>query len=118
MDISPTAIALAQDRCRSLSNVNVQQGALPDQLPDGEFDLIVFSEIGYYFEPKILLAVAQELVSRMSSDGIFLAAHWLGTSPDHLLNGDQVHELLDSMNLRRLRSERFEGFRLDCWRRT
>jgi len=118
MDISPTAIVRAQDRCRSLSNVVIRQGALPDQIPQGQFDLIVFSEIGYYFDPKTLLAVAQELVNRLTSDGIFLAAHWLGASPDHLLDGDQVHGILASMNLPLISSERYEGFRLDGWRRS
>ena len=118
IDISPTAVARAQDRCRSLPNVGIQQGALPDQIPGGTFDLVVFSDIGYYFEAAALRAIARDLVSRMSSDGILLAAHWLGTSHDHLLSGDQVHEVLGSMNLPPVQSERHEGFRLDCWRRT
>ena len=31
-------------------NVTIVEGALPDDLPQDTFDLIVFSEIGYYFE--------------------------------------------------------------------
>ena len=117
LDISPTAVSRAQDRCRPLANVTVRRGALPDQMPDGTFDLIVFSEIGYYFDPPALAAIANDLSNRLRSPGVLLAAHWLGTSPDHRLTGDQVHEVLIASIPMPARSRRYEGFRLDCWSR-
>ena len=117
-DISPTAIAQAKSRTKHLPNVRTTCGALPDFIPTGDFDLIIFSEIGYYFTEGALLTVATTLVSRNCASGVFLAAHWLGNSPDHLLSGDRVHEILAQLpNLVLQHAERHEGFRLDVWTR-
>jgi SAM-dependent methyltransferase len=117
MDISPTAVSRAQDRCRGLSNVTIVQGSVPGQIPDGSFDLIVFSEIGYYFDGSTLVSLARKLADRLTSGGVLLAVHWLGASPDHRLTGDQVHELLGRTELAPAMSRHYQGFRLDCWSR-
>ena len=31
--------------------------------------------------------------------GTFLAAHWLGWSPDHVLDGDRVHRVLQTIQI-------------------
>ena len=119
LDISATAISQARDRTRHLHNVRTTCGTLPDFLPSGTFDLIIFSEIGYYFTTSDLFAVATLLTSRICSSGVFLAAHWLGESPDHLLSGDTVHEVLGRIPALTLQhAERHPGFRLDVWTRT
>jgi SAM-dependent methyltransferase len=118
MDISETAVKKARERCREFSNVDFRVGGLPHQMPDGEFDLIVFSEIGYYFEEDSLHDLGNMLVRRVRTSGTLLAAHWLGSSKDHLLGGDRVHEILNGLSALRLeRSERHAGFRLDRWMR-
>jgi SAM-dependent methyltransferase len=118
MDISAAAIDRAKRRCSGLPNVDLRVGGLPHQIPDGTFDLIVFSEIGYYFEETHLQDLAKTLVQRIGPSGTLLAAHWLGTSKDHVLSGDRVHEILRSLDgLRLVYSERHEGFRLDRWER-
>lgn len=118
IDISPTAVNRASERCRELANVNVACGALPESIPAGKFDLIVFSEIGYYFRRSRLMELGNRLISNISSSGTFLAAHWLGKSPDHLLTGDEAHDVLASIpGLRHVHAERHTGFRLDRWER-
>jgi len=118
MDISATAIEQARRRCREFSNVELHVGALPDQIPQGDFDLIVFSEIGYYFEEEPLRKLGEQLVHHLQRGGTLLAAHWLGTSTDHVLSGDRVHEILGGLTDLRLElSERHAEFRLDCWGR-
>jgi SAM-dependent methyltransferase len=118
MDISPTAIAQARERTRHLDNVRTTCGALPAFIPSGTFDLIVFSEIGYYFTEQDLFAVATAVTSRVSTSGVFVAAHWLGDSSDHLLSGDRVHEILNQVPDFILRhGQRHTGFRLDVWTR-
>jgi SAM-dependent methyltransferase len=116
MDISPTAVARARLHCEHLPNVQILCGSLPEMIPDGEFDLVVFSEIGYYFTEAQLSAVATELVKQMSPAATLLAVHWLGSSRDHVLDGDRVHTVLKTLpNLRLVQSERYPGFRLDRW---
>jgi SAM-dependent methyltransferase len=118
MDISALAIDRAKYRCRELPNVAFHVGGLPHQIPEGEFDLIVFSEIGYYFEEASLQELGNILVRRMRTSGTLLAAHWLGTSKDHVLSGDRVNEILSGLpGLRLDHSERHVGFRLDRWAR-
>jgi len=118
MDISPTAVRQSQERCRSYPNVTISQGVLPETIPRSDFDLIVFSEIGYYFDPLVLREIGAQLAERLTIGGVFLAVHWLGGSTDHRLTGDQVHELLNAIpGLQPMESQRHQGFRLERWAR-
>jgi protein-L-isoaspartate O-methyltransferase len=119
MDIAPTAVEQARLRCSALGNVSLRCGSLAEQLPDGRFDLIVLSEIGYYFEEKALLACTTRLAHLLSHGGILLAAHWLGASEDHILSGDRVHALLAQVRggLQHRHAERHAGFRIDSWKK-
>ena len=116
IDMSHTAILNAQQYCLSASNVDLRVGRLPQDIPEGSFDLIVFSEIGYYFEEPDLLTVGSLLVKRLEHGGVLLAAHWLGHSDDHILSGERVHEIMDRLDgLVLKQSERFKGFHLSKW---
>jgi chemotaxis methyl-accepting protein methylase len=89
---------------------------LRDAPPAGPFDLIVFSELGYYFPREQLASIAATLASRLEPGGELVAVHWLGASDDHLLHGDDVHTVLSqSLPMRLTRSARHMGFRFDAW---
>ena len=116
MDISPTAVARANAHCVGLPNVKVMCGTLPNDIPSSQFDLILFSEIGYYFNEVQLFDLSNKLIQRLNDNGIILAAHWLGYSEDHILSGDRVHEILATIPFLALEhSERHPEFRLDRW---
>jgi hypothetical protein len=116
IDISHTAVLQAQARCKHLINVEVSHGRLPQAIPTEPIDLIVFSEIGYYFQAPELLLVVRDLISRLTHGGTLLAVHWLGHSSDHQLTGDQVHQIIDATpGLNNTASRRYDGFRLDRW---
>jgi SAM-dependent methyltransferase len=118
MDISPTAVAMARQRCERYGNVSIVEGALPDDLPRDTFDLIMFSEIGYYFERGGLAGLRDSLIDHLAKRGLLVGVHWLGTSKDHLLTGDEVHEVLRSSDsLRITASQRYDGFLLESWER-
>ena len=118
IEISNEAAEQARERCRRFPDVHIACGALPEMLPDGPFDLVVFSEIGYYFQPEVLRETAERIVDMMVPGGYLVAAHWLGTSPDHVLSGDKVHSILGELDdVVLVGAEVHEGFRLDCWRR-
>jgi hypothetical protein len=115
-DISSKAVEQAIQRCELLPNVLIKQGTLPDDAPVGPFDLIVFSEVGYYFKKPQLQALIDRLIGSLESGGVFLAAHWLGASPDHILDGNEVHEVISSTKrLIHDHGEHHPGFRLDRW---
>jgi hypothetical protein len=112
-------VARARTRCAQWPGVTVEVGALPQSIPKGPFDLLVFSEVGYYFSADTLASLAAELTLRLPADGIFIAVHWLGSSMDHVLSGDEVHEILGgTAGLVRVSSRRCEGFRVEMWRRS
>jgi SAM-dependent methyltransferase len=116
IDISPTAVMLARQRCAHLSNVDICCGSLPKDVPLGTFDLVILSEVGYYFDRQELFQVGSELVGRLEHLGVLLAVHWLGHSADHLLDGDSVHEVLSHLGGLTLEcSKRHTGFRIDRW---
>jgi SAM-dependent methyltransferase len=115
-DISPTAVARARARCVGFSNVEVVCQDLRLAQPDGPFDLIVLSEIAYYFNVDTLAALAEELSSRLSEHGEFISVHWRGHSKDHVLHGDEVHRVLDhALHLEPIQQTRHPGFQLDSW---
>jgi protein-L-isoaspartate O-methyltransferase len=121
IDIAPSAVVAARRRCAGFPGVTVACADLATQCPEGPFDLIVFSELGYYFNKQQLLHVARSLAAALEVDGELIAVHWLGTSEDHLLHGNQVHVILDQALTQScvwLKGARHPGFRLDTWRRT
>jgi SAM-dependent methyltransferase len=118
IDISPTAVAVARERCSRFAHVHLQCKSLDEPNSIDDVDLLVLSEIGYYFEPDRWRALAERLVDSVMPSGTILAAHWLGQSKDHLQDGDNVHDVLRSISCISLEhSERNEGFRLDRWRK-
>ena len=113
IDFAASAIATARRRCPQ-PQVLFRVAGLPECLPLQGFDLIVLSEIGYYFTPEQWTAIVTSLVETAAPGTTFVTAHWLGSSPDHRMSGDQVHTIVRAdVNLRLLHEERHAGFRLD-----
>jgi chemotaxis methyl-accepting protein methylase len=119
VDFSPTAVKKARKRCENLSNVRIRCSPLSGEENFGRFDLVVLSEIGYYFYTPAWRELSGRFVATMNSGSTLLAAHWLGSSTDHQISGDEVHDILASnASLRLEQSERHECFRMDRWVRT
>ena len=116
-DLSPTAVARANERCASLPHVDIRCATIADTLPDESVDLLVLSEVGYYFTRDEWTGLLSRLLPSCPDGCTVLAAHWLGSSPDHRVSGDEVHEILRASPLLQLsREERHETFRLDRFR--
>jgi protein-L-isoaspartate O-methyltransferase len=119
-DIAPSAVAMARKRCANLPGVTISCADLAAQCPRGPFDLIVFSELGYYFKRVQLLGIAESLSAAMEPGGELISVHWRGTSEDHLLRGDEVHEILNDALTKScvwIKGARYPGFLVDTWRR-
>jgi protein-L-isoaspartate O-methyltransferase len=119
-DIAPTAVRLARQRCAGFSNVRIGQADMGKWVPYGPFDLIVFSELGYYFDGAALGAIIRGLAKRLEPSADFVAVHWRGDSEDHVLHGDEVHAILRETLFEPciwVKEERYREFRLDVWRR-
>ena len=116
-EVSTTALKRARERCAKQPNVQFATANLQrDALPAGTFDLIVFSEIGYYFTPPVLTEIISRLAAALDSGGEIIAVHWIGHSADHVLSGDDVHVALwRELPFRHVAGHRYPGFRLDAW---
>ena len=65
---------------------------LPVDFPEGMFDLIVLSEVLYYFAKPDLELVTQACGKAISQDGEIVLCHWLGET-DYPLTGIEASEL-------------------------
>jgi 2-polyprenyl-3-methyl-5-hydroxy-6-metoxy-1,4-benzoquinol methylase len=90
VDSSTTAIEAA--RSINGQNVTFRVANLPAKFPEGNFDLIVLSEILYYFDKADLERVAQLCIDSISQDGEIVLCHWLGET-DYPLTGVEASEL-------------------------
>jgi cyclopropane fatty-acyl-phospholipid synthase-like methyltransferase len=95
MDISRASLERASDRGLPPS-VRLRQGALPHDWPIEVFDLIVFSEVGYYFSPADLDVVISHAQHSLSADGHLIAVHWRQKVADYPLSGEEVHQTLET----------------------
>jgi predicted TPR repeat methyltransferase len=94
VDVSERAVAVAQRRLSGRENVRVERRTLPEQMPSGPFDLIVASEVLYYFPAEEMLTVLRGFERELARGGTLLAVHWQRKTETYPLQGDEVHELL------------------------
>ena len=115
-DFSPTAAATAKRRCVRLLNVRIACATFPDEVKIAPADLVILSEIGYYFSLATWQRIVAGTIARMKSGSTLLAAHWTGYSQDHQITGDEVHTILRNQPmLRHELSASMNTFRLDRW---
>jgi cyclopropane fatty-acyl-phospholipid synthase-like methyltransferase len=94
VDSAEQAIKQASEALRELDNVQVERAVLPGALPEGTFDLVVTSEILYYFSVEDLTAVLDGVLARMEPGGDFLAVHWRSRETSVGYDGFNVHDTL------------------------
>lgn len=66
------------------------QAALPSEWPDGRWDLVVVSEVGYYLSPADLDATIDRVLGSLDDDGVLVACHWRHPDDDAVTSGDAV----------------------------
>lgn len=111
--------ALDQARLRvgGLDHVEVAKLVLPQQWPDGPWDLVVLSEIAYYFDAGDLGRLLERAAQTMPGGATLVAVHWRGET-DYPMTGDAVHEAIGAHRAFEHRSGYCElFFRLDVYER-
>lgn len=94
VDVSERAVVAARERLSGQRHVRVERRTLPEEMPEGQFDLIVASEVLYYFPREEMLAVLRSFERGLAPGGALLAVHWRRETKTYPLQGDEVHELL------------------------
>ncbi len=94
VDTSERAVTLARERLAGSEHVRVEQRTLPEEMPQGPFDLIVASEVLYYLTRDLVLETLRLFEGALAPGGSLLAVHWRKQTETYPLLGDEVHELL------------------------
>jgi cyclopropane fatty-acyl-phospholipid synthase-like methyltransferase len=94
VDVSERAVAEARKRLSGREHFRVERRTLPEEMPHGPFDLIVASEVLYYFTREEMLATLEAFERELAPGGTLLAVHWRRETRTYPLQGDDVHELL------------------------
>lgn len=119
VDVSERALNVARRRCADLTHVRFSRMMIPAEMPNGFFDLVVLSEVVYYWQREDLERAASLLAERQRPGAHLILVHYTPPVPDYPLTGDQVHEaLLARPEWRLLRQDRRDCYRLDVLERT
>jgi hypothetical protein len=93
-DRAQAAVSATRQRVSSFRHVEVSRLRVPDRWPDGSFDLIVLSEVGYYGSAGDLVMLRDRAIGSLDDDGVLVAVHWRHPVADYPLRGDEVHAVL------------------------
>ncbi len=118
VDVSELALERARKRCAALPWVAFRRSQVPREMPQGSFDLVLVSEVGYYLGLDDLEKTIVLLADRQPVGANLVLVHFLPPVEDYPLTGDQVHEVwLAHPQWKRLNAERRERYRVDVLER-
>jgi len=115
VDVAEGPLIEARRRCAGLPNARFEQMFVPEQWPDGAFDLILLSEVVYYLQAEDVKRLALRVVQSLAPRGDVVLVHWTGET-DYPLAGDEAADLFISAigdAARVQRTDRHADFRLD-----
>ena len=91
VDASSAALAHAARRLAHLPAAQTRHLTVPQDWPEGAFDLIVVSEVGYYLSPEELAALFERVEAALLPGGTLALCHWRHPIEGWELDGDTVH---------------------------
>ncbi|WP_445155515.1 PIG-L family deacetylase [Arthrobacter sp. Hor0625] len=91
VDASSAALAHATRRLAHLPGAQTRHLTVPQDWPEGEFDLIVVSEVGYYLAPGELDVLFERVEAALLPGGTLALCHWRHPIEGWELDGDAVH---------------------------
>ena len=118
VDLAEAALGRARRRLAGRENVELRRAMLPSDWPEGEFDLVVLSEVAYYWGADDLDRGLAASVGSLSPDGHLVACHWRHPVAEYPRGGDSVHDALAARSdLVRLVRHEEEDFVLEVFGR-
>jgi SAM-dependent methyltransferase len=116
VDTSQKAVEIARERLAEQSHVRVERRTLPEEMPDGPFDLIVASEVLYYWPREVVLEALRSFEEILAQGSVLVAVHWRKETKTYPLQGDEVHELLvRHVRLANVKTIKEPEYRLDVF---
>ena len=119
-EVARVALEQAEGRCADLHNIEFRLVKGADEGFDGAYDLIVLSEVVYYWDDADLDRVAEGVRRALAPGGRILLVHYT-LETDYPKSGDEaVAALRDRLGdvVSEELTRRAEAYRLDLWRRS
>ena len=89
LDASAVALNIAREASTGLPNVEFVEGAVPNDMPVGPFELLILSEVLYYLAKADVVETARQSCASVQAGGEIVLCHWLGET-DYPLTGDEA----------------------------
>ena len=116
VDIAQAAVDATRERLAAQDHVRVERRTLPVQWPAGPFDLVVCSELLYYWDRPTLEHALPVIAKSLAPGGRLVAVHYRPPSSVDPLTGDGVHALLrERLALAHVDAEVNDRFRIDVF---
>ncbi|MFJ7280977.1 class I SAM-dependent DNA methyltransferase [Kitasatospora sp. NPDC098663] len=91
-DREERALDQARARLAHLPHVRVERRLLPDDWPQGTFDLVVLSELLYYFTVGDTADLLDRTVQSLEPGGTLALVHWRHPVAHHARSAEAVHQ--------------------------
>lgn len=118
VDIADAPLAAARARLSGNTGVTVERMATPHTWPSETFDLIVLSEVGYYWSTQDLTRALDLTARSLTQNGILVCCHWRRPVAEYPLTGDDVHRAVSARSeFTRLVQHQEEPFLLEVFAR-
>ncbi len=128
VDVAERPLTQARERCAHLPNAQFALLRVPERFPDAVFDLVVVSEVGYYWSTADLRRSRDLMVDHLEPGGHLILVHWTVEVEEYPISGDEVHAAFferaseradrrDGTPLRHLWGRREQTYRLDVFER-
>lgn len=84
LGVDAAEAALVRARSRGVANAEFRRAVLPRDWPCGAWDLIVLSEVLYFFDADDIAQLAHDAARTLSGNGVVLLASYLGDTETEL----------------------------------
>ena len=114
VDVAEDALDRARGHCAALPGVRFERMRFPDDAPEDRFDLIVLSEVVYYWSAPDVGRAADLAVAALEPEGDMILVHYVRAT-DYPLAGDDAAErfIAAARGCRVTRAERNDDYRID-----
>ena len=118
VDLSSVAVERAKARLTGSPHVTIERADVATEFPAGHFDLVLLSEVGYFFTRPVLDRVLRDILDALNDSGTLVVCHWRHTVEEYPGTGDDVHTSVDELReLTRLVRHEEEDFLLEVYSR-
>lgn len=122
VDVSGKALEKARKRNAGKENIIFQYMQFPREKPDRTFDLVLLSEVAYYWGDEEFDQARNEVMQMLEPGGDLMLVHWTPFVDDYPLTGDEVHERFirfsqENNALQHLEGKYETSYRLDVFRK-